>query len=80
MICQQCKCEFCGKRRRIFCGTKCRDAWARKKIDLTKLTELATTGSKSTYMAAVFHVSVPTITRAMQTHGLYGRWQELRNA
>jgi hypothetical protein len=80
VICQQCKCEFPGKRRRKFCGTKCRDARARKKIDLSKLAELAAAGSKSTYMAAVFSVSVPTVTRALQTHGLYGRWQELRNA
>jgi hypothetical protein len=80
MICQQCKCEFRGKKRRIFCGRKCRDARARKKIDLTKLAELAVIGSKSTYMAAVFSVSVPTITRALQSHGLYGRWQEQRNA
>jgi hypothetical protein len=79
VICRQCQCEFHGKRRRKFCGPKCRDDWARKKIDLSKLTELAGTGSKSTYMAAVFRVSVPTITRALQTHGLYGRWQELRN-
>jgi hypothetical protein len=80
MICQQCKCEFFARRVRVFCGRKCKDDSARTKIDLAKLTELAVSGSKSTYMAAVFSVSVPTVTRALQTHGLYGLWQELRNA
>jgi hypothetical protein len=80
VICQQCKCEFRGKKRRIFCGTKCKKDSSRKKIDLTKLAEMSEIGSKSTYMAAVFGVSTPTITRALQTHGLHGRWQERRNA
>lgn len=80
MICQQCKCEFSRNRPRIFCGRKCKNDWARKKIDLSKLTELAVAGCKSTYMAAVFSVSVPTVTRAMQTHGLYGQWLQRRSA
>jgi hypothetical protein len=79
MICRHCKCEFSRKKPQAFCGRKCKDD-SERKVDLAKLAELASAGNKSTYMAAVLGVSAPTVTRAMIVHGLYDRWQELRNA
>jgi hypothetical protein len=79
MICRRCKCEFSASKPRVFCGRKCK-ADASRKIDLTKLAELAADGNKGTYMAAVLNVSEPTVLRALLAHGLYDRWTERRNA
>lgn len=78
--CKHCHHDFhATKHRRAFCSRKCKDAYGMK-IDLRQLAEFASNGDKASYMAAVFGVSPPRITRALQTHGLYGTWQAMRYA
>lgn len=76
--CKRCHIDFQSTRTlRVYCSRECQDASSRT-IDLVKLAEFASSGRPNRDMALAFGVSRPTITRALQTHGLYGTWQAIR--